>query len=114
MIITTGGSRDDDFDVMPAIYEKSGGQMLFNNVAMSSGSVTTVAVKDGQLLFGLSGNPSACYVGFELFARPIIRHALYSETPFLQRIKATLAEDFPKSNPFTRYVRSFIVLTDGV
>lgn len=114
MLITTGGVSVGDFDLMPAIYEKLGAQVLFNKVAMRPGSVTTVAVKDGKLLFGLSGNPSACYVGFELFARPIIRHALYSETPFLQRIKATLAEDFPKSNPFTRYVRSFIVLTDGV
>src|SRR5699024_5165283 len=95
-------------------YEKLGAQVLFNKVAMRPGSVTTVAVKDGKLLFALSGNPSACFVGFELFARAIIRHALYSETAFLHCIKATLAEDFPKSNPFTRYFRSFIVLTDGV
>src|SRR5699024_5835801 len=95
MLITTVGVSVVDFHLMPAIYEKLGPQVLFNKVAIRPGSVTTVAVKDGKLLFGLSGNPSACYVGFELFARPIIRHALYSETPFLQRIKATLAEDFP-------------------
>ena len=35
----------------------------FNKIAMRPGSVTTVAEVEGKLLFGLSGNPSACYVG---------------------------------------------------
>ncbi len=45
--------------------------MLFNKVAMRPGSVTrTVAFVDGKYLFGLSGNPSACFTGFELFLKP--------------------------------------------
>ncbi|EAO51385.1 Molybdopterin biosynthesis MoeA protein [Bacillus thuringiensis serovar israelensis ATCC 35646] len=39
---------------------------------MRPGSVTTVAELEGKLLFGLSGNPSACYVGCELYVRPVI------------------------------------------
>lgn len=46
---------------------------------MRPGSVTTVAQLNGKLLFGLSGNPSACYVGFELFVRPCIRAYMFSE-----------------------------------
>lgn len=108
ILITTGGVSVGDFDLMPAIYEKLGAEVLFNKIAMRPGSVTTVAVKDGKILFGLSGNPSACYVGFELYTRPIIQYALYSEKPYLQRIQARLAEDFPKTNPFTRFVRTYI------
>src|SRR5699024_8538392 len=69
-IITTGGVSVGDYDLLPKIYEKLGAEVLFNKVAMRPGSVTTVSVLDGTFLFGLSGNPSACYSGFELFVRP--------------------------------------------
>lgn len=113
IMITTGGVSVGDFDLMPAIYEKLGAEILFNKVEMRPGSVTTVAAVDDQLLFGLSGNPSACYVGFELFTRPIIEYSLFNNRPFAQRITATLAEDFPKSNPFTRFVRTYISYKGG-
>lgn len=113
IVITTGGVSVGDFDYMPAIYEKMGATVLFNKVGMRPGSVTTVAVCDGKLLFGLSGNPSACYVGFELFVRPIIRHMLFTKKPHLRKEKATLIEDFPKANPFTRLVRSTVSVSDG-
>src|SRR5699024_1396964 len=115
ILITTGGVSVGDFDLMPAIYKKLHAEVLFNKVAMRPGSVTTVAKKDGQFLFGLSGNPSACYVGFELFARPVIQSLLVVKTPYLQHAKATLGEDFPKHNPFTRFVRSYVTYeSDGL
>lgn len=113
ILITTGGVSVGDFDLMPAIYEKLNAEVLFNKIAMRPGSVTTVAVTDGKILFGLSGNPSACYVGFELFTRPIVQHYLFNQTPHLKRIKAILADEFPKPNPFTRFVRSYITYEGG-
>lgn len=113
ILITTGGVSVGDFDYLPAIYEKLGANVLFNKVAMRPGSVTTVAELDGKLLFGLSGNPSACYVGYELFVRPIVRTMLYSSKPHLQKMKAKLGADFPKANPFTRFVRSKLEFVDG-
>ena len=108
LFVTTGGVSVGDFDFMPVIYERLHAHVLFNKVAMRPGSVTTVAMKDGKLLFGLSGNPSACYVGFELFVRPIIHSFLHSPTPYLTRIKAIMREDFIKNNPVTRFVRSYL------
>lgn len=113
MLVTTGGVSVGDFDYLPEIYEKLGAEVLFNKVAMRPGSVTTVAQFNGRLLFGLSGNPSACYVGFELFARPIIRKSLFSQKPHLRKEKAILEGDFPKANPFTRFVRSTVTINDG-
>ena len=112
-LVTTGGVSVGDFDYLPDIYEKLGAEVLFNKVAMRPGSVTTVAQYQGKLLFGLSGNPSACYVGFELFARPIIRKMLFSEKPHLRKEKAILEVDFPKANPFTRFVRSAVSVNNG-
>ncbi|TKD71919.1 gephyrin-like molybdotransferase Glp [Pseudalkalibacillus hwajinpoensis] len=104
-LITTGGVSVGDYDYLPAIYEKLGATVLFNKVGMRPGSVTTVAEWNGKLLFGLSGNPSACFVGFELFARPILKRALFSQFPYRAKSMGTLLTDFPKPNPFTRFVR---------
>lgn len=113
ILITTGGVSVGDYDYLPAIYEKLGAEVLFNKIAMRPGSVTTVAQLNGKLLFGLSGNPSACYVGFELLVRPVVRTRLYSNQPHLLKMKAELNADFPKPNPFTRFVRSRISFADG-
>lgn len=113
ILITTGGVSVGDFDYLPGIYEKLGAEVLFNKVAMRPGSVTTVAVYHEKILFGLSGNPSACYVGFELFARPIIRTQLFSSRPHLRKETALLEVDFPKANPFTRFVRSAAFIDQG-
>ncbi|RDU35558.1 molybdopterin molybdenumtransferase MoeA [Neobacillus piezotolerans] len=113
MLVTTGGVSVGDYDYLPAIYEKLGAEVLFNKVAMRPGSVTTVAVHNGKLLFGLSGNPSACYVGFELFTRPVIRTMLCSENPHLRKELAVLDTNFPKANPFTRFVRSTVFFREG-
>lgn len=113
VLITTGGVSVGDYDYLPAIYEKLGAEVLFNKVAMRPGSVTTVAQLDGKLLFGLSGNPSACYVGFELFVHPILKTFLGSEKPHKEIVHATLMADFPKPNPFTRFVRTRITQKGG-
>ncbi|WP_199426411.1 molybdopterin molybdotransferase MoeA [Thermaerobacillus caldiproteolyticus] len=113
ILITTGGVSVGDYDYLPTIYERLGAEVLFNKVAMRPGSVTTVAHVNGKLLFGLSGNPSACYVGYELFVRPVVRTRLFSPKPYLRKETATLLADFPKPNPFTRFVRSYVTVQDG-
>ena len=111
VLITTGGVSVGDYDYLPTIYERLGAKVLFNKVAMRPGSVTTVAVLGNKLLFGLSGNPSACFTGFELFTRPAILKMMGAEKPFVPRMKALLGEDFKKANPFTRFVRAFWEMT---
>src|SRR5699024_11738549 len=112
-LITIGRESVGDYDLMPVIYEKLGANVLFSKIAMRHGSVTTVDMKDDQFLFGLSENPSACYVGFELYVRPVIQYYLFNPKPFLQRTTAILAEDFSKANPFTRFVRSYTTYENG-
>ncbi len=105
-LITTGGVSVGDFDFLPAIYERLGAEVLFNKVAMRPGSVTTVAVANGRYLFGLSGNPSACFTGFELFVRPALLKMMGAEKIYLPQTTAVLAEDFTKANPFSRFIRA--------
>lgn len=105
-LITTGGVSVGDYDYLPEVYKKLGADVLFDKVAMRPGSVTTVAVAGNSFLFGLSGNPSACFTGFELFVRPALLRMMGAETLFLPHTTAVLAEDFPKANPFTRFIRA--------
>ncbi|WP_421385512.1 gephyrin-like molybdotransferase Glp [Bacillus salacetis] len=112
-LITTGGVSVGDYDYLPEIYEKMGANVLFNKIGMRPGSVTTVAERDGKLLFGLSGNPSACYVGFELLTRPVIQTYLHVKEPHLKKVRGILGADFKKPNPFTRFVRAAVFFEEG-
>lgn len=105
-LITTGGVSVGDYDYLPEIYKRLGAEVLFNKVAMRPGSVTTVAVAGDTFLFGLSGNPSACFTGFELFVRPALLKMMGADHLYLPRTTAVLAEDFAKANPFTRFIRA--------
>lgn len=114
IVVTTGGVSVGDFDYIPNVYEKLGAQLLFNKVGMRPGSVTSAAVADKKVLFGLSGNPSACYVGFELFVRPFLKAMLGQKNCYLKKVQAILKEDFLKTNPFTRFVRAKLSYNDGM
>lgn len=105
-LVTTGGVSVGDYDLLPVVYERLGARVLFNKVAMRPGSVTTVAVLSGRYLFGLSGNPSACYTGFELFTRPALLRMMGAERVYPVHTRARLEEDFVKANPFTRFIRA--------
>lgn len=106
IVITTGGVSVGDFDYLPQIYDEINAEVLFNKIAMRPGSVTTVAVAEGKYLFGLSGNPSACFTGFELYVKPAVLHMMGATAIYPQIIQATLMEDLTKANPFTRFVRA--------
>lgn len=114
LVITTGGVSVGDFDIMGDLVREQSGDMLFNKVTMRPGSVTTAAVRGNKLLLALSGNPGACFVGFHLFARPVIKMMQGAAAPFLTEWTATLGEDYPKVNNYTRYVRARLEIKEGV
>src|SRR5690625_2232261 len=114
LLITTGGVSVGDYDYLPSIYEKLGANVLFNKIGMRPGSVSTVAEKDDKVLFGLSGNPSACYVGFQLLARQVIRTYLHSLGPFMKDVIASLSAVFPNPKPFDRFVRGHLSYENGI
>jgi molybdopterin molybdotransferase len=114
LVITTGGVSVGDFDIMADLLERWGGDMLFNKVEMRPGSVTSAGVRGDVLLCALSGNPSACFVGFELFVRPVI-HALLGRSEVLPAtFTARLQGDYAKGNIYPRYLRARTCIQDGL
>lgn len=113
MVITTGGVSVGDYDILVDILAKWDGDVLFNKLMMRPGSPTTVGRWRDTFLFALSGNPGACFVGFELFVRPVIAGMLGRRERELQPFTAILGADFPKPGAFPRYVRGKMSSEDG-
>ncbi|MCI1695482.1 molybdopterin molybdotransferase MoeA [Aneurinibacillus aneurinilyticus] len=113
MLITSGGVSVGDFDIMVEVFNRLDAQLLFNKIAMRPGSVTSVARYNDQFIFGLSGNPGACFVGFELFVRPLLAAMQGKPEVHLPEMKAVLGVDMKKPSPFARFVRSSWAIEDG-
>lgn len=113
LVITTGGVSVGDYDILAEIVTSWDGELLFNKVGMRPGSPTTAGVYKDRFLFALSGNPGACFVGFELFVRPVLWHLQGKKEIFLPEVQAFLAEDFGKTDGFRRYVRGRTYVQDG-
>lgn len=107
MVITTGGVSVGDYDILYDLTTDWDGELLFNKLAMRPGSPTTASVRRGKLLFALSGNPAACFVGFELLVRPAVRKLMgRGEDVGLGTFPALLKADSLKTDAkFTRFVR---------
>ncbi|MBB6669796.1 molybdopterin molybdotransferase MoeA [Cohnella nanjingensis] len=104
-VLTSGGVSVGDFDLTGRLLGREGRTLLFNKISMRPGSVTSAAVQDGKPLFGLSGNPSACYVGFALLVRPALARMGGHPEFGLPSYSAYLGEDYPKGGAFPRYLR---------
>lgn len=57
---------------MTALVKREG-EVLFDRISMRPGKAITFGLLGGKPYLGLSGNPAAAYVGFEMLARPAIR-----------------------------------------
>mgnify|MGYP000419266564 CR=1 FL=1 len=71
-VITSGGASAGDHDYVTALVRREG-EVLFDRISMRPGKAITFGLLGGKPYLGLSGNPAAAYVGFEMLARPAIR-----------------------------------------
>ncbi|MDQ8738168.1 gephyrin-like molybdotransferase Glp [Paenibacillus sp. LHD-38] len=92
-----------------ASYNRAATEVLFDRVAMRPGSPTSAAVIGGKLLFALSGNPGACFVGFELFVRPALLRIQGVMEALPRKVTAKLLTAVDKPSPHDRFVRTRLV-----
>lgn len=71
-VITSGGASAGDYDYVTALVEREG-EVLFDRISMRPGKAITFGLIRGVPFLGLSGNPAAAAVGFEMLARPALR-----------------------------------------
>ena len=74
-VVTSGGASAGDYDYVTALIEREG-EVLFDRISMRPGKAITFGMLRGVPFLGLSGNPAAAFVGFEMLARPALRKML--------------------------------------
>lgn len=91
VLISTGGVSVGAYDLVPAIVERLGLDVLIRRVAMQPGKPMIFAAGAAQAIFGLSGNPVSSYLQFQLFVEPFLLQ-LMGAAPPRRAFRAPLAE----------------------
>ena len=111
-VITSGGASAGDYDYVTALVQREG-EVLFDRISMRPGKAITFGLLGGKPYLGLSGNPAAAYVGFEMLARPAIRKMrsfVESARPVQQ---ATLTHSVKKRQDRRFYDRASVARDDA-
>lgn len=114
LVITTGGISVGDHDYVERAAGSAGFEPVFTKVLMRPGTPTSAFKKGHCLLFGLSGNPSACYSGLELLVKPAIQWLKGMKNYRNQWLKGKLEDAVGKPCPYPRYIRSVASMELGV
>jgi molybdopterin molybdotransferase len=94
MVVTTGGIGSEPHDVLRPVLATMG-TVDFAFVALEPGRVqgTGSLGSSNVPLIALPGDPTAAFVGFELFVRPVVRRLMGHAQVFGVRRSMALAED---------------------
>lgn len=106
IVITTGAVSVGKKDIVPAVLQSIGAEILFRRANIQPGTPTTGSVKDGKLILSLSGNPYAALVNFEIYFWPLMAKMMQHESFDAVREKAILQSDYPKVNRMRRFLRA--------
>ncbi|MHB8073673.1 molybdopterin molybdotransferase MoeA [Desulfosporosinus fructosivorans] len=114
IVVSTGGVSVGDYDVMKDAMVGAGAEIIFWKVAMKPGSPIIAAVKDKKLIIGLSGNPAAAMVTFDMILTPLIKRLMGKNNPLPDKIQGVFADNFLKASPQRRFLRAKLERKDGV
>ncbi|MBI4863927.1 MAG: molybdopterin molybdotransferase MoeA [Candidatus Riflebacteria bacterium] len=73
LIVLTGGVSVGKYDLVPDVMKSLGAEVVFSKVRQKPGKPLLFALREEQLLFGLSGNPLACHLGFSRYVAAAVR-----------------------------------------
>ncbi len=113
MIITTGGASVGGKDLIKEAIALSGATTLFWKVGMKPGTPAVCGEKDGKLIIGLSGNPSAAMITFLMLVRPILRSMAGKGSGNLPEVSAVMEQPFKKKSSQRRLLRAVVAWKDG-
>ncbi len=104
MVITTGGVSVGDYDLVKDAMEAIGGKILFWKVDIRPGTPVVCCQLANKLIIGLSGNPAAALITFELLVVPLLKKSLglvYKPVSVI----ASLTTEYTKATKQMRFLR---------
>lgn len=112
MVITTGGVSVGDYDVVKDAVRYINGEILYWRLNFKPSSMVA-AVKDGKVILGLSGNPAAALMVFQLLGMVYIKKLMGCTDYGLTELQVTLKNDFKKPSPAGRILRGRLIYEEG-
>lgn len=73
IVVLTGAVSAGKFDQVPAALKSIGAELVFHRIQQRPGKPILFAKRNGQLLFGLPGNPLSAHLGFHRYVAAAIR-----------------------------------------
>lgn len=114
LVISCGGASVGDYDFIKDAMTQIGAEILFWKTAMKPGAPIVTAVKDKKLIFGLSGNPAAAMVSFDLIVIPVIKKIMGLSQYLPARIEAILLDDFMMHSRMRRFLRARLIMEGSI
>ena len=91
VLITTGGVSVGDHDLVKAVLQELGAEVLFHGVQQKPGKPMLVARLNHTFVFGLPGNPRAVLVAWYEYVLPFLRAMQGAPDPWLRSERSPLA-----------------------
>lgn len=113
IVITTGGVSVGENDYIKSAFLEIGGEILFHNINIKPGSPTLGGEKNGKLFIGLSGNPAAALIPFNLLVQPVIYKLMGEKDYKLNEVEVMMNEGFPKGGGTRRFLRAKLNIENG-
>ncbi len=107
LIITTGGVSVGIKDLLPQVMEELGAECIFHGIAIKPGMPTMFTILDGIPTLSLSGSPYSAAAVFELLTQPLLKKALQSNQPVLEKVSGISTDQFPKKTGWDRFLRGY-------
>lgn len=107
IILTTGAVSVGKKDIIPAVLNGMGAEILFSRANIQPGTPTIGSVLEGKVILSLSGNPFAAMANFEWYFWPVMAKWMHSDTFFAATDTVRLASPYPKINKARRMIRAY-------
>ena len=112
-VILTGGVSAGDYDLTPEAMKLAGAELLVDGVAIKPGMACTYGIRDGRLIYALSGNPASSITNFYAVVMPSIRRLCGRLDALPAQVCVKLRDGFGKKSPSTRLLRGSLELSGG-
>lgn len=113
VLITSAGVSAGDRDYVRDVLDELQVKQLFWKVDIKPGRPTAFAVRDGNPVFSLPGNPVSSLLTFEEFVRPALLKMMGHRRVLRPLITATLREDIRKKPSRVNFIRVALERENG-
>jgi len=115
IVITTGGSSIGGKDLVPeAIEGVPGSELIFHGVNLRPGRTAGAYAVNGKPVLMLSGLPVACFIGLEVFLKPLVRKLYGVKEVPEPTVRARLTRKVANVVGFRSYYRVILYREGGV